>query len=68
MGLVSIEGGTFSFAVGAFTEVKEGAMLETDSSSRSSLFMKELLSSSTSEDMSVSRVYAVESRFEFAKF
>lgn len=53
---MSIDGGTFSFATGAFAEAKESATLETDSSSRSSLFMKELLSSSTSEDMSVSRV------------
>lgn len=68
IGLVSMEGGTFSLAAGAFTETREGAMLDTDSSSRSSLFMKELLSSSTSEDISVSRVYAVESRFEFVKF
>ncbi len=56
MGFASIDGGTFSFAAGAFAEAKESATLETDSSSRSSLFMKELLSSSTSEDMSVSRV------------
>lgn len=68
IGLESVLGGTFSFATGAFTEEREAATLETDSSSRSSLFIKELLSSSASEDRSVSRVYAFDSRFELDRF